>query len=191
MNSRFILIASLLAFVIGILPLTAHSQDPAPAQPKADEKKFEVGPEGTVKLGNTQCAMMSNKPVHATQGFAHNGWWISICCGMCANRFKRNIDRYAADFKELTGVDVRQAPPRPADADGNVKLGNTTCPVKDVAVDGSKGFAYKGWWISCSNDESAAAFKADVAKFAAKIKERMDVDVNTAPKKPEADAEKK
>ncbi|MGE0433544.1 MAG: hypothetical protein AB7K09_12580 [Planctomycetota bacterium] len=71
---------------------------------------FEVGPNGTVKVGNATCPVLG-RPASDRVGVAYNGWWINLCCGMCRDDVTTNkTDQVAEKLLAERGVDIRRTP---------------------------------------------------------------------------------
>lgn len=132
------------------LATIAFAQDAKPAA-KADAKDKKA----TTEIAQKTCPVMLGKKINPALFVEHDGLKVYLCCKDCVEKFKKEPAKYIAEV-------YRQIYPQ------QVQL---TCPVTGEDVDPKVSAEMAGKTVYFCCKDCVAKYKADPAKYAAKLKE--------------------
>ena len=140
-----------LVVVIGIgLVSIALAQDAKPAgKTEAKDKK------GTTEIAQKTCPVMLGKKINPALFVEHEGLKVYLCCKDCVEKFKKDPKKYIAEV-------YRQIYPQ------QIQL---KCPVTGEDIDPKVSAEVGGKTVYFCCKDCIAKYKADPAKYAAKLKE--------------------
>ena len=174
---------------------------PEEAEQAAD---WSEGPNGTRDVQNERDPV-TGEATRASVGVEVGGWWVRLASPDSVRPFVDNLEQYAAELAEATGVDVRKAPDaqptRPDDTEDAHEenadaehapeeeaeheeavqdLGNERCPVMDNPVAEDEYVVHNGWKVRFCCPGCDSLFLDDPERYADGLKEATGHDIRVA-----------